>query len=63
MSTEEALKQALEDLQEIKRIRKEGLGISIIPSMKVLKCTPSPNKSNFDLRFLNASILQKTSSK
>ena len=63
MSTEEALKRALEDLQEIKRIRKEGLSISVIPSMKVLKCNPSSKKSNFDLRFLNASILQKTSSK
>lgn len=59
MSTEEALKQALEDLQEIVKIRKEKATVPDTPQMKLLRCNPSPQKGGFDLRFLNIDILNK----
>lgn len=56
MSTEEALKHALEELQEAVRISREGT--STTPHMGLLKCNPSSRKDGFDLRSLNMKLLK-----
>lgn len=56
MSTEEALKHALEDLREAVRISREGTNIA--PYMELLKCNPASRKTGFDLRSLNTELLK-----
>lgn len=56
MSTEEALKHALEDLREAVRISREGTCAT--PHMEMLKCNPSSRKNGFDLRSLNMKLLK-----
>lgn len=54
---EEILKHALDDLQEVARIRgrKENKGGPSV--MRIIKCRASHRKGNFDLRSLNMGAL------
>ena len=56
MSTEEALKHALEELQEAVRISREGT--STTPHMELLKCNPASRNAGFELRSLNTELLK-----
>ena len=54
---EEILKHALDDLQEVARIRGRKENREVPPVMRIIKCRASRGKGSFDLRSLNMGAL------